>query len=110
MCQFRNWYSDEGGYVIQCDDCKHFQVSFGTTMLTLSEQQYEAFTLAILQKKESHVCMQDPDCKCILLPTPCNAIHIILSEKELMHLHGMTQTVDIDIKTEAMINLFSRQD
>lgn len=107
MCQFKNWYADEGGYVIQCVDCKHFQVSFGTTMLTLDEQQFDVLTKTALQKKELHVCMPDPDCKCIILPTPSNSVHIILSERELLHLHEMTQAVDVEIKTNCMLSLFS---
>lgn len=107
MCQFKNWYADAGGYVIQCEDCKHFQVSFGTTMLTLDEQQYSIFTHSVLHRREEHICMPDPDCKCIILPTPSGTVHIILSERELFQLYEMMQTVDVDIKTNLMLSLFS---
>lgn len=109
MCYFKSWYYDEGGYIIQCEDCKHFQVSFGTSMLTLDERQYQTFTRMVCLKKEEHAAMQNTDCKCIILPTPSSSVHTILSEKELMHLYEMVQAADIEIKTDHMISLFGAE-
>lgn len=106
MCRFKNWYQDEGGYIIQCEDCRHFQVSFGTSMLTLDENQYSEFLKMVTAKKTDHVPMHNPDCKCIILPTPAPNIHIILTENELLHLYEMIQAADTEIKTEQLISLF----
>jgi len=106
MCRFKNWYQDESGYIIQCEDCRHFQVSFGTSMLTLDEMQYSEFLKIVTAKKMDHVQMHNPDCKCIILPTPSHNIHLILTENELLHLHEMVQAADIEIKTQQLISLF----
>lgn len=106
MCQFVNWYADEDGYVIQCRECMHFQVSFGTTMLTLSETQYQNFVAIVARKKQELIPMQHSDCKYIVLPTPSNAVNIILSEKELNFLYDMTQSADNELKTSQLLSLF----
>lgn len=110
MCRFKSWFQDEGGYVIQCEDCRHFQVSFGTTMLTLDEHQFQHFNCLVQSKKECHVLMQDPDCKCIILPTTSELVHIIVSEREFAHISDMLQVVDTEMKAEALIKLFAAPD
>lgn len=107
MCQFSNWYADEDGYVIQCKECMHFQVSFGTTMLTLNEAQYQTFVSIVACKKQELDPMHDPNCKCIVLPTPSGAVNIILSEKELNFLYNMTQAADNELKTSQLLGLFN---
>lgn len=107
MCQFLNWYADDDGYVIQCKECMHFQVSFGTTMLTLSEEQYQTFVSIVAYKKQEVIPMQDSSCKCIVLPTPSNSVSIILSEKELNFLYNMTQSADNELKTNQLLSLFN---
>ncbi|MBX3241973.1 MAG: hypothetical protein KIT80_13375 [Chitinophagaceae bacterium] len=106
MCRFRNWYSDENGYVIQCEDCCYFQVSFGTTMLTMSKREYLHFAEMVSDKRNCYPAMQDANCKCIILPTRSESVHIILSSNELTVLHEMVQQVDIEMRTRELINLF----
>ncbi|PVD49567.1 hypothetical protein DC498_24555 [Terrimonas sp.] len=108
MCQFTNWYADEDGYVIQCKECMHFQVSFGTIMLTLDEQQYQTFVAIVAAKKQALVPMQDCNCKCIILPTPSSAVNIVLSEKELNFLFDMTQAADNELKASQLLSLFQK--
>lgn len=108
MCRFKSWYQDEGGYVVQCEDCRHFQLSFGTTMLTMDEYQFRQFSAMVLSKKEQHRLMLDPDCKCIILPTPSECVHTILSERELMHLSEILQATDTEIKANQLLSLFNK--
>ncbi len=106
MCRFKTWHSDEHGYVIQCEECFHFQVSFGTTMLTMDHVQYHHFTETICKRVEDRLPMPDPNCKCIILPTHTEAIHIILSDNELSRLHDMIQLADTEMRTKALMDLF----
>ncbi|MBN9384740.1 MAG: hypothetical protein J0H74_28555 [Chitinophagaceae bacterium] len=106
MCHFKTWYFDEHGYVVSCEHCNHFQVSFGTTMLTLSPTDYEVLVKMVAQRKEDHVPMHNPNVRCVVLPTPCSNIHSFLSERELQLLHDMLQEADNEIKTQQMIRLF----
>lgn len=106
MCRFKNWYSDENRYVIQCEDCLHLQVSFGTTMLTMDEKQYKQFAQMVLSKMDHQQPMQDTNCKCIVLQSHVDAVNLILSEHELMQLHDMMQAVDTEMRTKELMDLF----
>ncbi|HVV05955.1 MAG TPA: hypothetical protein VHC96_17105 [Puia sp.] len=106
MCLFKTWFFDEHGYVVSCEHCNHFQICFGTTMLTLNPSDYEVLVRIVAQKKEDHVTMPDPNVRCVILPTPCRTIHSYLSERELFLLHHMLQEADNEIKTQEMISLF----
>ena len=106
MCQFKSWYVDGNGYVVNCENCKYFQVCFGTTMLTLSAEDYQVFALLVTRKKEDHVPMHDPNIRCVVLPTPGANIHFLLTENELELLYNMLQEVDNEMKTRQLIELF----
>ena len=108
MCQFLNWYANEDGYVVQCRDCMHFQLSFGTTMLTLSEEQFQTFVAIVAYKKQEMVSLQDSNCKNIIVPTPSNSVNIILNEKDLNFLYDMTQTADNEVKANQLLSLFNK--
>ncbi|HVU57582.1 MAG TPA: DUF6686 family protein [Puia sp.] len=106
MCHFKTWFFDEHGYIVSCEHCNHFQVCFGTTMLTLSPGDYEVLVRMVAQKKEDHVTMHDPNVRCVVLPTPCSTIHSFLSERELFLLHHMLQEADNEIKAQEIMSLF----
>ncbi len=109
MCHFKNCYAGENGYIIQCEDCQHFQVGFGTTVLTLNAYDFQAFLGIVAYKKEHHQPMQDPTIRCIVLPTPCSSVHLIFSEKELDNLHAMLQEGDNEIRSQQLIDLFAQK-
>ena len=108
MCHFKSWFVDNNGYVVNCERCNYFQVCFGTTMLTLSADDYQIFTFVVAQKKEDHVAMQDPNVRCVVVPTPCNSIHFLITERELGQLHHMLQEVDSEMKAQHLIGMFAR--
>lgn len=108
MCHFKSWYCDGNGYVVNCERCNYFQVCFGTTMLTLSAEDYQILTLVVSQKKEEHVPMQDANVRCVVLPTPCHSIHLLVTEKELNQFHHMLQEADSEMKAQHMIGMFAR--
>lgn len=108
MCHFKSWYLDEYGYVVKCEKCNYFQVCFGTLMLTLSEFDYQALVELVAHKKEDHIPMEDPNVRCVILPTPSGMIHAILNERELYQLHKMLQEADNEMKTQQLIGLFEK--
>lgn len=107
MCNFKNWYYDDNGYVVQCLACNFYRMGFGSTLLTLTEKDYQFFFKLVCNTKEAHIAMHDVGIKCILLPTPCKSIHIMLNETELNELYSMMQEADIEMKTQQLLDLFS---
>lgn len=107
MCQFKHWFFDESGYVVQCEKCDYFQVSFGTTILTLDTNNYKTFVELVTVKKHNHISMNNPNTKCIIMPTPCSSINTILSEAELDTLYHMLCEADTEMQTQQLISLFN---
>jgi hypothetical protein len=110
MCNFKNWYFDKTGYVIQCADCNFFKIGFGSILLSMAEKDYRAFFKLVGFTKETHISMVDVHTKCVLLATPGKSVHIILNETELNDLHTMLEEVDIEIKTQSLLDLFSSEE
>jgi hypothetical protein len=108
MCHFKNCYTGENGYIIKCEDCQHFQVGFGTTVLTLNAYDFQAFVGIVAYKKENHQSMHDPNTRSIVLPTPCSTVHLIFSERELNDLHTMLQEGDTEMRAQQLISLFQK--
>lgn len=106
MCNLIKWYCDENGYVFQCVDCRHFQVCFGTTMLTLSDEEFRYFTEVVADRTEHLPDTMEMPCKCIVLPTPSANIQCILNRTELLQLHQMLQDCEVEIRTSQMMQLF----
>lgn len=109
MCHFKNCYTGENGYIVRCEDCQHFQVGFGTTVLTLNAYDFQAFLGIVTYKKENYQPGKDPHVRTIVLPTPCSTVHLIFSDSELNDLHAMLQEADTEIKAQELIELFVRQ-
>ncbi len=75
-------------------------------MLTMDEKQYRRLADRICEKVNAYQPMQDPNCKCVIIPSHTEAVHIILTEHELFRLHDMIQSVDTEMRTKALIDLF----
>ena len=108
MCHFKNCYTGENGYIIKCEDCQHFQVGFGTTVLTLNAYDFQAFVGIVAYKKEHYQPIHDPNTRSIVLPTPCSTVHLIFSERELNDLHTMLQEGDTEMRAQQLIGLFQK--
>lgn len=109
MCNFKSWYFDDDGYVIECMECSYLRVCFNSTVLTLRKENYHAFYDLVCCKKESHVSMYDENTKGIILATLSKSVQIILNEKELNGLYLMLQHSDTEIKAQQLLDLFSSQ-
>lgn len=106
MCNFKQWSHSKHGYIIQCEDCKHFQLCFGTTMLTLREEEYIQFSEWVVYKQESLVPLPDKNLKCISLPTICPQVQVLVTEKELGNLYSLVQEADNEMKVNQLLSLF----
>lgn len=105
MCNFKTWHIDDHGCVLQCKACNTYQVTFGTTMLTLNENNFAAFVRLVMMRYETLVPTDDK-LKYIVLPTPSSVVHVVMTEKELLHLNCILQHADTEIKSHEMLALF----
>jgi hypothetical protein len=74
-------------------------------MLTLDKNNFRTLIALVEVRCETFIPIDD-QLKYIILPTPGRFVHIVLTEKELIHLHCMLQNADTDIKSQEMLSLF----
>jgi len=90
MCKWSTYYAGEDGYVVECADCRHVQLGFGTVMLTLSRADFIVFAQLTANQWACHVPTGSHR-KCIVLPTPVPFYKMLLTEDELQGLDRMLQ-------------------
>ncbi|HWJ28611.1 MAG TPA: DUF6686 family protein [Flavisolibacter sp.] len=107
MCNFKSWYHDEHiGFVVECNECKNFQIGFGNVMATVSCSGFEALRKQVAYLKEHHNAGEHPTRKSILLHTPYAGLSFLLIEKELEDLYNMLDHADSERKTVQLLQFF----
>lgn len=104
MCQFQQLYCDAYGYVIRCTECQHYQLSFNSTVLSLTESEFQRFLVVAEAYKDDKNVAQE--LKQIILPTPCKGVYMVLSGDQLVHLSNMLETADAECKALSLLQLF----
>lgn len=104
MCQHKTLYhKDNIGYVVQCVTCNKIQVAFNVMAITFDEVGFEQFRKNI----EKTFCERqpgiNPQVKCILIPSPCEGMNLLLSVSELELLHTILEEADNEMKALSMI-------
>jgi hypothetical protein len=106
MCLFDQLYFSGDGYVVRCKVCGLFQLGFGSTMLSLTEEDYAVFTQQVTRKTREESCCTGDDTKCVVLATAYRGVHLLLTVKELNNLNRILEEADTEAKALAMIQLF----
>lgn len=104
MCRFQQLYCDVHGHIIRCRECRHYQLLFNRTVLSLTEKEFQKF-IAVTEayKNEEEPA---PALKEIVLPTPCKGVYMVLSSEGLLQLSHMLQNADAECKTLSLLQLF----
>ena len=112
MCEFQKLSFSEHGYVVRCQECGHYQLAFGTTMLTLSNEDFKTLH-GIVQQKYLSVCKNEAcvheygaEAKSVVISTPFTGMCIVVTRKELNHLNSMMENADNEIQALIMMELF----
>lgn len=110
MCNFNKLALTNHGYVVCCSDCGYYQLAFGTTLLTLSEEDFNALiqTVSAQVKKMGDcdtACFSD-DSKNIIVSAPSNQCCFILTCNELKLFYEMLDNADNEIKAISLLKLF----
>lgn len=106
MCEFDELYFSHEGYVIYCKECHYYQVCYGTTVLTLTGADLGALYRSLEELLDTHKDYSDEELKQILVPTPYEGAHLLLSVRELAEFHTMLDQVSDEVAALSMIALF----
>ena len=108
MCSYQTlFHNDNSGYVVRCNECENIQIGFGNLMLTVNESEFESFRAWLKKMLDEQ---QDTEIKdtirCILIPTPCDSIKLLLSLRELRQFDHMLEEADTELKSSSLLKLF----
>lgn len=87
MCAFKTLYQDQDGFVVYCKHCIRLHVGYGTTVLSLSVDDFHAFAHKIAFYSEEHSSAGNRDTKSVPVATSCKEITLMYSPDDLQILH-----------------------
>jgi hypothetical protein len=88
-CQFEILAHNTHGYVVFCRDCGHYQLGYGTLVLTAGEQQLDTFHTQLEQARTEAEQGAFPEQKTIRMPVGASHLRMALNVEEagqLLHL------------------------
>jgi hypothetical protein len=81
-------------------------VGFGNLMLIFTTSDFEFFRQWLKQIIEETVAPPDNTLRCIVVPSPCDGVKLLLSMRELVAFDEMLEHSDAELKSLEMIKLF----
>lgn len=108
MCNYHVWFKDEkAGYVAECMHCNKMQLCFGNILINFKKEDFKSFCDYIADMQFQKSTCKSRNTKSVVLATPCAGISFILTADELDGMCRMTDYVDTEMKTAAMIKMFA---
>lgn len=106
MCDFQQLYTGPEGYVVRCGECGYLQCAFGSTVLTLEDEDFRALKqLAVTQWVAATDDYPD-ELKQYWLPTAHPGVSMLLTRPELRRLCHMLEKADTEMAVSALVGLF----
>ncbi len=110
MCHFQTLYHDDHtGYVVRCSECEKIQLGYGNLMLTFNQEDFGSFRWWLRKMKDDQLQAQSPTLRCLVIPTPCEGMKLLLSRRELDEFDRMLDSADSELQTLEMIRLFQEK-
>lgn len=106
MCAFQSLYYSDDGYVVQCKDCGHYQLGFGTMMLSLSRNDFTTLRKIVKCKYQETNIACTENARNIVIPTPSQSSCLLLTREESDRFHEILEAADTEEKAQEMIALF----
>lgn len=95
MCKHKILAHNENGYIAICGNCDHYQVAFGTAVMSLPAERYTAFAEYVYEQSGLQVYSDFPTQKTVILPVFCGHLQMILSFNELLKLEELLKQAGI---------------
>ena len=107
MCHYQTlFHNDDCGYAVRCSVCETIQVGFGNLMLSFTAADFNFFRRWLKQMIAVTDAPHDSTLRCIVVPSPCADVKLLLSMKELFAFNDMLESCDAELKSLELINLF----
>lgn len=107
MCHYQTLYhNDSTGYVVRCPECEKIQIGYGNLMVTFGRGDFDDFRWWLRRIKDEQSPSQSPTLRCIVIPTPCEGMKLLLSMRELVDFDNMLEAADTELRSLELIRLF----
>ena len=107
MCRYSTLYHDDKiGYVVNCLECGKIQVGYGNLVFTFNMDDFESFNWWLRKIKDDVQPDQSETLRCIIIPTPCEGMKLLLSKRELRDFNNMLESADSELRSLQLIRLF----
>lgn len=107
MCHYQTLYhNDNTGYVVRCPECEKIQLGYGNLMVTFGRSDFDDFRWWLRKIKEEQSPAQSPTLRCIVIPTPCDGMKLLLSMRELRDFDAMLEAADSELRSLELLRLF----
>src|SRR5687768_2600021 len=108
MCSYQTLFHDDNtGYVVRCNECEKIQLGFGNLMLTLSTDEFNSFRCWLKKIMVEQSPAQKETIRCIVIPSPCEGIKLLLSLRELRDLDHMLEVADTELQSCCLLKLLT---
>jgi len=102
MCQ-KTLAKSSQGYVIKCGNCPNLHVAFGTVLLSLSADQFCAFSKTLARCYDVHKCRDNREEKCIQVPTELSSLMLVFTLNELADFQTLLQSAYEALRRERLL-------
>jgi hypothetical protein len=108
MCYYQTLFHDDSlGYVVRCNECEKIQLGYGNMVITFSREDFDAFRSWLQRISEEQDPAISSSLRCILIPTPCEGMKLLLSRRELNEFTGMLENADTELRSLDLMRLFT---
>lgn len=107
MCHYQTlFHDDHTGYVVRCCECEKIQVGYTNLVITFSLSDFKEFRWWLKKIKDDYHSSPDDRVRCVVIPTPCEGMKILVSARELRDFHAMLESADTELQSLELIKLF----
>jgi len=108
MCAYQTLFHDDNtGYVVRCAECEKIQLGFRNLVMTFARDDFDAFRWWLHKVKHEQRHENSPSLRCILIPTPCDGMRLLLSARELNDFDKMLEEADSELRSLELLRLFN---
>lgn len=104
MCNTKILEHNKFGYIARCNKCENIQLAFGTTAITLDEDQFDEFRETIRDYHEAYACKENPEVKDLYVPTVEPSISMVFSYKEIEILMEMLEQASLSLEIHKVLS------
>jgi hypothetical protein len=103
MCTYKILSHTDNGYIIRCNQCSHYQIGFGTSIICLSDEQYLEFRNGMQEQFDCYEHDGFPFQKTIQLSTFSKNSCMALTLHELKNLTTMVEEASLLMQVEHIL-------